>query len=217
MPYPSHEQPQPTATPPLDAATTGASPTSTSPQASPPAATDAPPAGAERAMPAPAPAARSATAAANPDGSGLSSQHHVIALADNLSAIADRLHERIRREIDAYGGAAVPPAVQATMRALVDDELLLRQRANGLYADAAAHVIVGLGQPQGRLMALTAAAAEKIRRIGVVGEVTSLVGGVLSLAGAVASGQPTPIALALEKIELHATALDALNPPTSPA
>lgn len=150
---------------------------------------------------------------------GLSSMQNVVELADGLTTIADRLHERILREIRGYDGRGVPSQVQDAMRRLLDDEMVLRQRANTLYADAAAFVIQGLDQPQSRLVALTADAAEKIRRIGVIGEVTSLVGGLLSLAGAVATGQPTPIVLALEKIHLHSTALDALtpNPPRATA
>lgn len=153
------------------------------------------------------------------DGGGLSSMQQVVELADGLSTIADRLHERILREIRSYDDRGVPVPVQDAMRRLLDDEMVLRQRANTLYADAAAFVIQGLGQPQSRLNALTAAAAEKIRRIGVIGEVTGLVGGLLSLAGAVAAGQPTPIVLAIEKIQLHSTTLDALTPtpPTAAA
>lgn len=153
------------------------------------------------------------------DGGGLSSMQQVVELADGLSTIADRLHERILREIRSYDDRGVPVPVQDAMCRLLDDEMVLRQRANTLYADAAAFVIQGLGQPQSRLNALTAAAAEKIRRIGVIGEVTGLVGGLLSLAGAVAAGQPTPIVLAIEKIQLHSTTLDALTPtpPTAAA
>lgn len=143
---------------------------------------------------------------------GLSSMQHVVELADGLSSVAERLHERILGEIRSYDGRGVPSHVQDAMRKLMDDEMVLRQRANTLYADAAAYVIQGLDQPQSWLVALTAEAAEKIRRIGVIGQVTGLVGGLLSLAGAVASGQPTPVALALEKIHLHSTALDALTP-----
>lgn len=150
-------------------------------------------------------------------GGGLSSMQQVVELADGLSTIADRLHERILREIRSYDDRGVPAPVQDAMRRLLDDEMVLRQRANTLYADAAAFVIQGLDQPQSRLNALTAAAAEKIRRIGVIGEVTGLVGGLLSLAGAVTTGHPTPIVLALEKIQLHSTTLDALTPPTAAA
>ncbi|RNF30750.1 hypothetical protein NM04_11005 [Massilia aurea] len=165
------------------------------------------------------PGADAAKTAHGVGGGGLSSMQQVVELADGLSTIADRLHERILREIRSYDGRGVPVQVQDAMRRLLDDEMVLRQRANTLYADAAAFVIQGLGQPQSRVNALTAAAAEKIRRIGVIGEVTGLIGGLLSLAGAVASGQPTPIVLAIEKIQLHSTTLDALTPtpPTAAA
>jgi hypothetical protein len=167
----------------------------------------------------PAPTDKAVTAAKTGRDSALSGMQQVIELADGLSTIADRLHERIMREIRSYDGRSVPDKVQDTMRQLFDDEMVLRQRANSLYADAAAYVIQGLGQPQSKLVELTADAAEKIRRIGVIGEVTGLVGGLLSLAGAVASGQPTPVALALEKIHYHATALEVLSPtpPTAAA
>ena len=61
-------------------------------------------------------------------------------------------------------------------------------------------------------MKLTADAAEKIRKIARIGEITGLVGGLRGLAGAVATGQPLPILAAVEKIEKHGKALDALKP-----
>lgn len=157
-------------------------------------------------------AGQTSTAAPGSQDKGLSRTQHVVELADSLSTIADQLHERIMREIRGYAGGSVPDQVLATLRKLFDDETVLRQRANALYADAASYVIQGLDQPQGRLVALTTDAAHKIRRIGVIGEVTGLVGGLLLLAGAVASGKPTPVVLALEKIHLHAKTLDALTP-----
>lgn len=146
-------------------------------------------------------------------GDALSGVRQVVELADGLSEVADRLNERLHEEIRRHDGAAVPETVQAAMRTLFDDEMLLRQHANTLYADAAAHVIAGLGQPQARLVGLTADAAGKIRRIGTIAEATSLVGGVLALAGAVAGGHAGHVLLALEKIRFHNAALDALAPP----
>lgn len=146
-------------------------------------------------------------------GDALSGMQQVIELADGLSEVADRLRERVLEEINRHDSGSVPDDIQAAMRILFDDEMLLRQRANTLYADAAAHVIAGLGQPQAHLVALTADAARKIRRIGRIAEATSLVGGVLALAGAVASGQAGAVLPALEKIRFHSAALDALAPP----
>lgn len=141
----------------------------------------------------------------------LASAQHVMELADSQRLVADRLHERILQEIHDHAGA-MPDAEQARMRQLMDDELLLRQRAQALYADAATFVIGGLELPQARLLALTNVAAEKIRRIGVIGEVTGLVGGILTLTGAIASGHLPPVVAAIEKIRLHNAALDALTP-----
>lgn len=148
--------------------------------------------------------------------SGLSSMQHVIELADSVVHIADQLHERILQEIFSANGRAMPLDQQAAMRTLMDDELLLRQRAQALYADAATFVIQGLAQPQRHLMALTAAAAEKIRHIGVISEASGLVGGMLWLLGGVATGQLSQVEAALEKIQLHNAALEALKP-TPPA
>ncbi|NNG23594.1 hypothetical protein HGB41_11375 [Massilia sp. ML15P13] len=136
----------------------------------------------------------------------------IVELADQLSACADQIHERVMREIRAYAGGPVPDKVQATARALLEDEVLLRQRANGLYADAATFIVRALGKPQAQLVKLTTDAAEKIRRIGVIGEVTSLVGGLLALAGAAATGQAVPVLVALEKIHKQVKAIEALAP-----
>lgn len=155
----------------------------------------------------------------NPQDQALSGMPQVIELADELSTFADHLHERIMAEIRSHGGRTVPDHIQDAMRALLDDEMMLRQRANSLYADAAAFVIRDLGQPQSKLIGLTKDAARKIRRIGVIGEATGLVGGLLSLAGAAMAGQPAGVVLALDKIRLHNDALQVLSPtpPTAAA
>jgi hypothetical protein len=142
----------------------------------------------------------------------LSNMEHVVDLADSVVCIADDLHERILREIASYNGRTMPDAQKALLRALTDDELLLRQYAHALYASAATFVIHDLAQPQHRLMALTAEAAEKIRRIGVIGEVTGLVGGILLLVGSIARGQFSQVGAALEKIQLHNATLKTLKP-----
>ena len=193
-------------------------PAAGAPAAGAPAATTstavAPPGDAERAQDRTPPAAASA---ARPGG--LSSVDQVTELADQLSSCADQLHERIMREIRSYQGGPVPERVQATMRKLLEDEILLRQRANSLYADAATVIVKGLGKPQSHLMALTADAAEKIRKIGLIAEVTTLVAGLLAFAGAVGTGQPAPILLALDKIAKQIKIIEAIapKPPTAPA
>jgi hypothetical protein len=163
------------------------------------------------------PAARHAAATdLDADGAAranaLSNMEHVVDLADSVVCIADDLHERILQEIASYNGRTMPDGQKALLRALTDDELLLRQYAHALYANATTFVIHDLAQPQHRLMALTAQAAEKIRRIGVIGEVTGLVGGILLLVGSIARGQFSQVGAALEKIQLHNAALKTLKP-----
>jgi hypothetical protein len=162
--------------------------------------------------------ARSPAPAATGKDGGLASVPQIVELADQLSACADGLHERIMRDIRAYDGGIVPAHVQAAARALLEDELLLRQRANGLYADAATYIVKSLGKSQAGVIALTAAAAEKIRKIALIGDVTGLVAGLLSLAGAAATGQAAPIVLALDKIHTHIKDIDTHRaPPPKPA
>ncbi|MFC4932215.1 hypothetical protein [Massilia sp. GCM10023247] len=163
----------------------------------------------------------SAAAAPNPappagkDGAanGLSSVPHIVELADQLSACADQLHERILRDIRAYEGKPVPDQVQATARALLEDELILRQRANGLYADAATFIVKSLGKPQQNIVALTKEAAEKIRKIGQIGNAVGLVAGLLHLAGAAATGQAVPIIMALDKVHTQLKTIEGSSGP----
>jgi hypothetical protein len=143
---------------------------------------------------------------------GLSSPADVEGLADQLSACADALHARILDELKAAGGAA---KAQAMARILFDHELVLRQRAQGLYVDAATLVVKGLGREQQHIAALTAAAAEKIRKIAVIADVAGVVSGLVQLAAAAATGQAAPIVVAIEKLGKKVKSLDAhtLNKP----
>ena len=66
--------------------------------------------------------------------------------------------------------------------------------------DAATYTVQSLGQSQQQIVKLTADAAEKIRKISKLANAATLVGGLLLLAGAVATGQPVPIVKAIEKV-----------------
>ena len=147
---------------------------------------------------------------------GLSNPDEVEALADQLSACADELHARLMKAINS--GRNGPGIDRAVARALLDDEAVLRQRADSLYADAAAHAVSGLGATQAHVMELTARATEQIRKIKVAGDLTGLVAAMLAMAGAAATGQPAPILLALERInkQLKLVAADR-PPPAAPA
>jgi uncharacterized protein YgfB (UPF0149 family) len=143
---------------------------------------------------------------------GLSSVAQIEALADQLSAIADELHARVMKDIKEHHGTPIGEAEQALLRALLDDEAVLRQRAGGLYADAATYVVQSLGQSQQAIIKLTADAAEKIRKISRIADVSGLVGGVLMLAGAAVTGQPAAIVVAIERVSKQVKKVAASTP-----
>lgn len=151
------------------------------------------------------------------EDNGLSTATQVEALADQLSTCADELHTRLKRE--AANMAGMPPDApgddgawtrrHAALQALFDDEQVLRQRANGLYAEAATAIVRNLGKPQQHIIALTHAAAGQIRKIGLIGDAVGLVAGLLALAGAVAIAKPTPILAALDTVRVQLKAVKA--------
>lgn len=143
---------------------------------------------------------------------GLATAEQIEALADTLSACADSLHERVMKDIRAHKDAPPGPAAQALARKLLEDEIVLRQRANALYADAATLVVESLSQSQQQVILLTTAAADTIGKIGMIGGVTGLVGGLLLLAGAAATGQAVAIVAALEKVRKQVKVVAAHQP-----
>jgi hypothetical protein len=153
------------------------------------------------------------TPSSPPAAPGLSTPADIEALADQLSAIADEIHARVVKSVKAHGGKPVPEAEQAAARALIDQELELRQRASGLHADAALLVVHSLGKSQAHVLALTAQAAERIRKIAYIGQVTGLVASVLGLAAAAASAQPVAIIGAIEKVRTSIKGVQAVSPP----
>ena len=148
------------------------------------------------------------------DGQGpaLARVEDVEALADQLSASADALHKRIMAEIRKHKGAPISEAEQTVARTLLDEEMLLRQRANGLYADAATLIVASLSASQAQLMQLTTDAVEKIRKIDRLRNAAGLVGGLLMLAGAAATGQAAPIVVAIERVSKQIKIINASAP-----
>jgi hypothetical protein len=146
----------------------------------------------------------------------LSSARQVEELADRLSACADSIHERVMRDIRRYPGD-VPESEQTVARALLEAEQELRQRANRLYADAAACVVSSLGQPQQHVIQLTADAAAKIQTITRIGDGITLVARLLGLAAAAATGQVAPILTALVALKGQVDAIKLHNAPPAAA
>jgi len=147
----------------------------------------------------------------------LSTAKQVEELADKLSACADSIHQRVMSDIRRHGGGEVPESEQAVARALLDAEIELRQRANRLYADAAACIVSSLGQSQQTLVRLTADAAAKIQQITRIGDGITLVARLLGLAAAAATGQPAPILSAVAALKLQLDVIAVHNPPPAGA
>lgn len=145
---------------------------------------------------------------------GLASVSAVEALADQLGDCADALHARLMKAIKAQHGD-FSDAEQAALRGLLDDEQLLRQQADSLYADAATAVLPALGLPQQQLLALTAAAAEKIRQIGMLGELIGLSAALLALAGSALHGNAGGVVSALGQLRTHAAGVAAHRAPAA--
>jgi len=143
---------------------------------------------------------------------GLENVAQIEALADQLSAIADDIHTRVMRDIRSHDGGPINATEQAIARALLEDEILLRQRANGLYAEAATYVVQSLGISQQQLIQLTMDAGEKIRKIDRIGSIAGLAGALLMLAGAVATGKVPAIVAAVERISKQVKRVKATNP-----
>ena len=158
--------------------------------------------------PAPAPASAPPSPAA-----ALATAKQVEELADKLSACADSIHARVMSDIRRHGGGAVPETDQAVARALLDAEIELRQRANRLYADAAACVVASLGQSQQKLIQLTTEAAAKLQQITRIGDGITLVARLLGLAAAAATGHATPILAAVGALKLQLDVIALHNPP----
>jgi len=149
----------------------------------------------------------------------LSTAKQVEQLADQLSACADSIHERVMRDIhrsqEQHHGE-VPEAEQSAARAMLDAEIELRQRANRLYADAAACIVTSLGQPQQRLIALTADAARKIKTITRISDGMSLAARLLGLAAAAATGQALPVLAAFGLLQTQLDTITLHEAPPAP-
>ncbi|ATQ78183.1 hypothetical protein CR152_29475 [Massilia violaceinigra] len=141
------------------------------------------------------------------DQDGLASVADIMALAAQLSACAAAMHERALVAIRTPPDAKLSQEERDHAFALLDEELVLRQHVHALYLDAARAVLKGLGQPQQHVMALTADATEKIRKITAIANVTGLVASVVALAGAAASGVPGTVSLALKNVQDHIKAV----------
>lgn len=116
-------------------------------------------------------------------------------LADALSECANTIHERL---IDAIDNKEIArDQAQATLQ----DEGMLRQRANSLYIDAALFVVEGLEVSQLDLLDSVAEAERSIAKIKKIEAFLDLIADLLSLASAVYAAKPKVIIAALKEVK----------------
>lgn len=135
----------------------------------------------------------------------LANQKQVEALADNITGCADSIHDRLmkaikNKEVD-----------QNTAQLIFQDEGSLRQRANGLYIDAANCVVDGLSESQKSIIGLIETAKEKIKTIKKIAGFIDLIADLLVLAAAAYAAKPAPILAALKEVKEDVDALSKEN------
>lgn len=135
----------------------------------------------------------------------LSNQKQVEALADNMIQSANSIHDRLmkairNKEID-----------QNIAQMIFQDESSLRQRANGLYIDAANCVVEGLSESQKSIINLIDTANEKIKTIKNIENFIDLIADLLVLATAAYAAKPSPILAALKEVKDDLEALSQKN------
>lgn len=148
-------------------------------------------------------------------------------LADSLSACADELHLRIMRAIrsnpaGATAAASTPETAASTAangamlaqgishqaaQDLFDQEVTLRVHANRLYTQAAALAAAGLGAAREDLLEVAAASRRKMRRAARLQDLVLLAADIISLAAALAAGQPEHLPATVHDIRKHFTQL----------
>jgi hypothetical protein len=119
----------------------------------------------------------------------------VEALADQLTDLANGLHQRLLHAIKAR------EVDQATAQTLFQQEASLRQKANSLYADAAGRVVHGLVLDQQDLVAAVDSAKHHIQAMSDFRKTMGLAGDVIDLGASVLAGKPAPILAALKQVE----------------
>jgi hypothetical protein len=124
----------------------------------------------------------------------LKTQEEVEELADGLTKSADLIHKKLLKEIKKGS------VDQAQAQLLFQDEAILRQKANGLYIDAANCVIRDLSEEQGAVLDLVSAANEKLKKLENIESIIDLIADLLVLAAAAYAAKPAPLLAAFKEV-----------------
>ena len=131
----------------------------------------------------------------------LANATQIVDFADALTRSADSIHDRLltairNNEVD-----------HPTAQMIFQDESILRQRANGLYIDAASCVVAGLDEAQKSVVDLVDTANARMRKIKEMAQFIDLVADLLLLATATYAAKPRPIIAALKEVRRDVEAL----------
>lgn len=130
-------------------------------------------------------------------------------LADSLSKLADQLHQRILRAVrkNAGSGTGELAITLDDAQTLLQDEMMLRQRANRLYASAASQAGDGLALPKDELIALAHTASVHIHHINTLKELLDLSTHLLAFANAALAAKPEQLIAAAGRIRQDVQAI----------
>ena len=131
----------------------------------------------------------------------LANATQIVDFADALTRSADSIHDRLltairNNEVD-----------HPTAQMIFQDESILRQRANGLYIDAASCVVAGLDEAQKSVIDLVDTANARMRKIKEMAQLIDLVADLLLLATATYAAKRRPIIAALKEVRRDVEAL----------
>jgi hypothetical protein len=135
----------------------------------------------------------------------LGKRQHVIAVAEELTRAADAVHRRLAAELKK--GALE----QIDAQSLLEDEALLRERANSALLDAADYVLEDLPLTQEKLMQAIAKAQSRIEKLERIAMVVDLAADLSLLAGALLTAKTATFLAALKKLRADGGALDKIK------
>lgn len=125
----------------------------------------------------------------------LTTQAQIETVAAELNNCADIIHERLMKAVKRKEIA------RADAQLIFQDEIILRQKANGLYIDAANSVVIGLMETQKSLLETIGLAKQKLRKIRDVATFIDLTADLIVLAVAISTAKPPAILAALKEIK----------------
>ena len=125
----------------------------------------------------------------------LATEQNLVELADRLTQSASAIHVRLMKLIK---GKHIDLAMA---QLIFQDEVMLRQRANALYLDAANCVVGELQQTQKSILDLVDSANERITKIKSLTQCIDLIADLLVLAAAAYAAKAGPILAALQEVK----------------